>query len=122
MVYMKHPAMGGAAYFPDEDGVVEWHEARGWEKADEPDAAPFVPPPGDAAPVEDEWVKLIHKETGAVHDFPNNPEALEGAYDAGWQHPQPEKPAKAVKKTASVKASAEPATDDNKDEGVTTSG
>jgi len=116
-VYMEHPDTGGAASFPDELGVVEWYEGHGWKKADEPEPVPFVPG-GGAALADDEWVELTHSDTGAVHAFPNNPDALEGAYDAGWKLPEPSKPAKAAKKSASVA----PATDNDEDKGVTTSG
>jgi hypothetical protein len=116
-VYMEHPDTGGSASFPDEPGVVDWYEGRGWVKAEEPEPAPFVPPKGDAPPADDEWVELTHSDTGAVHPFPNNPDALEGAYDAGWKLPEPPKPVKA-KKSASVA----PATDTSEDKGVTTSG
>jgi hypothetical protein len=117
-IYVKHEETGGATYIPDEDGVLEWYEGRGWKQVDEPEVVPFIPPKGDAPPGDDEWVKLTHPATGGEHDFPNNPEALEGAYEMGWQLPKAEKPAKAAKKTASPV----PATDDNKGEGVTTSG
>lgn len=117
-IYLEHKDTGGTTMVADEPGVLEWHEAHGWKQVDEPEPVPFVPPKGDAAPVDDEWVELTHSDTGAVHPFPNNPDALEGAYDAGWKLPEPPKPAKAAKKTAS----AEPATDDNTSEGVTTSG
>jgi hypothetical protein len=119
-VYMEHPDTGGTASFPDEPGVVDWYEGHGWKKADEPEPVPFMPSPGDAPPA-DEWVELTHPATGAMHEFPNNPEALEGAYETGWEHPKPpeaEKPAKAAKKSASVA----PATDNDEDKGVTTSG
>jgi hypothetical protein len=117
-IYVKHAETGGATYIPDEDGVLEWYEGRGWKQTDEPESTPFVPPKGDAPPVDDEWVDLTHSDTGATHPFPNNPDALEGAYDAGWKLPEPPKPAKAAKKSASVA----PATDNNEKKDVTTSG
>ena len=118
-IYLEHKGTGGATRVSDEPGVLEWHEAHGWKQVDEPEPVPFVPPKGDAPPGDSEWVELEHPATGGRHEFPNNPEALEGAYEAGWQLPKPPEP---VKKIASVKASAEPATDDNKGEGVTSSG
>jgi len=108
-IYLKHQDHGGTTRVSDEPGVLEWHEAHGWKKTDEPAPTPFVPPKGDLPPADDEWVELTHPATGGVHQFPNNPEALEGAYEVGWELSKPKKPAKAVKKTAS----AEPATDDN---------
>jgi hypothetical protein len=126
-IYVKHAETGGATYIPDEDGVLEWYEGRGWKQTDEPESTPFVPPKGDVPPADDEWVELVHPDVGAIHQFPNNPEALEGAYEAGWQVykpptledlEKPEKPAKAAKKSAS----AEPATDNDESKGVTTSG
>jgi hypothetical protein len=115
-IYLENAETGGTTTVADEPGVLDFYESRGWKKAKEPEPVPFVPPKGDAPPADDEWVELTHSETGAVHPFPNNPEALEGAYDAGWKLPEAEKPAKAAKKTAS----AAPAT--NEDKGVTTSG
>jgi hypothetical protein len=116
-LYLEHKETGGITRVADEPGVLEWHEARGWAKADEPEPVPFVPPKGDAPPGDDEWVELVHSVTGHHHDFPNNPEALQGAYEAGWELPKPPKPAKA-KKSASVA----PATDNDESKGVTTSG
>jgi hypothetical protein len=56
-IYMTHPGIAGAGKFPDEPGVREAQEARGWVEAPlprtgewDPDA-PQVPEPA-AAPIE----------------------------------------------------------------------
>lgn len=74
-------------YFPDEEGVITHQEARGWTRADPPEEKPFVPLPDDIPP-EQTWVTLWHPVVQTTHDFPNNPAALEGAYEAGWQFPE----------------------------------
>ena len=104
-IYLEHKDHGGSTRVPDEPGVLDWHLAHGWVEADEPEAVPFVPPKGDLSPT-DEWVVLTHPVTGGVHEFPNDPAALQGAYELGWQLP---KPVKAAKKSASVA----PATDND---------
>lgn len=103
-VYLEHDELGPIRV-PDEPDVVEWHEARGYRVADEPTPVPFVPPKV-APPAVDGFVQLVHPDLpGVVHDWPNNPEALQGAREAGWDFPQPP-----AKKTAAKKA-AEPADD-----------
>ena len=90
MIYMENEAIGsGAIEFSDEPGVVEWYRARGWKLVDRPEPAPFIPKPG-MEPTDDGWVTLKHAETGATHDFPNNPDALAGAVDVGWEPITPE--------------------------------
>lgn len=44
-VYLQHGDTGGATRVPDEPGVVEWHEAHGWVRAQDPELAP----PAEAA-------------------------------------------------------------------------
>lgn len=102
-VFMRHADTAGTTRVPDNPGVVEWHEAHGWERADEPEDVPFAAPkPGGS---ESPWVELVHPAIDARHDFPNDPGAIAGAIEAGWRYPEP-----AVKKT-STKASSKPATD-----------
>lgn len=117
--YLEHPDTGGMTCVPDEPGVIAAHEARGWVRADPPESVPFVPagagvPPDEA---EAEWVELVHPDLpAAVNRVPNNPVALQGAYDAGWQRPDPpggqpeDQPA--TKPAKRKQASAEPADHD----------
>lgn len=117
-VYFEHKDTGGHMSAPDEPGVVEFYTARGWKQVDEPVAAPFVPAKGDAPPDDSGWVQLVHSETGAEHTFPSNPEALEGAIEAGWQFPKPPpgpEPEPAPSKPKQ-KASTPPATDEMKED------
>jgi hypothetical protein len=113
-VYLAHKETGGRMQAPDEPGVVEWYAARGWAKTDAPADAVFVPKVATANT--DEWVTLEHPGIGATHEFPNNPEALAGAMEAGWSYieadvpPEPE-PAPAPK-SSKAKADVPPATDD----------
>jgi hypothetical protein len=90
-VYLRHNETGGHTSVPDAPGVLENWQARGWVKADEPEAGPFVPPKGDL-PAAAEWVELVHPGLKARHEFPNNPEAIAGAVEAGWELPTPPKP------------------------------
>lgn len=84
-LYFTHPATEGTTEVPDEDGVQEWHEARGWVLGEKPEELIFVPAPGNAEDTTaSEWITLYHPETTAVHDFPNNPEAIAGAQESGW--------------------------------------
>jgi hypothetical protein len=112
-VYMEHDELGPIRV-PDEAGVVEWHEARGYRRADEPEPEPYVPPK-DAPPSTDGFVPLVHPDLpGVVHDWPDNPEALQGAHEAGWRYPaakpegesEGEPDEKPAKKTAAKKAAA----------------
>lgn len=101
MIYMENKDIeSGPTEFPDSPDVVTWYEARGWFVVDAPEPKPFIPTPGTA--VEGvEWVSLKHSETGATHDFPNNPDALAGAADVGWgpvDNPKDKAPAKPKKK------------------------
>jgi len=103
MIFMENKAISsGPVEFPDEPGVAEFYEARGWVKVDAPAPTPFVPPRGDAA-ADTQWVSLTHSVTGAVHDFPNHPDAIKGAADAGWllpEAPEEEPPPKPSKKAS----------------------
>ncbi len=100
------------ARFPNDPVVIGHHEARGWELTEPPADVPFVQRPNDASAGEP-WVFLVHEGIAGAARFPNDPAALQGAYDAGWAHPEPdpkdqpdEKPAKSTKR-----ASATPADD-----------
>lgn len=126
MAYMTHPD-AGAATFPDQPGVREFYEARGWQVADEPAEQPFVPPKVVEQRADEEgWVELYHPDTRAAHLFPSHPDAVAGAYEAGWQatppkaaepEPEPESEKPAAKKAASKpKASTEPAADNESKE------
>lgn len=88
---MVHPETGGEMRVPNSEGVQEAYEARGWKVVDpvDEDAAVFVPPKVVEANEEDGWVTLYHRETHAQHDFPSHPDAIKGAYDAGWQASPP---------------------------------
>jgi hypothetical protein len=88
-IYLTNEATGGATKVPNEPGVKEWHEARGWVVSEEPTEDIFVPAPGDNSPEHTEWVTLYHPAVDATHEFPNNPAAIEGAIEAGWEKPVP---------------------------------
>lgn len=115
-VYLEHDDLGPIRV-SDEPGVVERHESRGYRRADEPTPEPFVPAK-DVPPAVDGFVPLVHPLLpGVVHDWPDNPEALQGAHDAGWRFPEPaeETPGdrpdpdpdpKSAKKAAAKKAAA----------------
>lgn len=122
-LYMTPPGGGDPHKFPSGEGVQAFYEARGYEVTDEPEEQPFVPPK-TIEQAGDEWVILHHSEAGASHEFPNNPAAIQGAYEAGWQatppkaaepEPEPEKPA-AKKAASKPKASTEPAADNESKE------
>lgn len=114
-LYLEHEETGGASRIPDDDAVRVWHEARGWRVVDPPAEAPFVParPDGDAVAAEP-WVTLVHPDLpDARHDWPNNPDALAGAAEAGWVMPNKDgsvpKPATARRRAqAAVAAIEEP--------------
>lgn len=109
-VYMENKATAGSIYVPDEPGVVEWHDAHGWDVAEPPAETPFVPPVNGPVSADAEWVTLTHpKLDGAAHDFPNNPDAIGGALDSGWEFPKPPaaKPESKPKPKASASATTE---------------
>jgi hypothetical protein len=88
-ILFKHKETGGEFQAPDEEGVREFYEARGWEEVEPPEPMPFVPEKVNIDPstVPDEWITLYHPETTALHDFPNNLEAIAGAQESGWELP-----------------------------------
>ncbi len=106
---------------PNDPAVLGHFEARGFEQVEDPPEVPWVQRPSDLPePDEAPWVELVHPDLPAdqVRRVPNDPAALQGAFDAGWQLPEQEeqgeqskdqpaeKPAKRTKR-----ASAEPADD-----------
>lgn len=96
---LVHDETGGRQRIPDDDTALLVQQSKGWriEDPDEDAArAPYVPPrdvDGDGDP--DAWVALVHPDlpTGS-NVVPNRPEALQGAFEAGWRLPDP--PAGAV--------------------------
>jgi hypothetical protein len=95
---------------PDDPAVLAAHEGRGWRVVEVPEPGPFVPDkvnvnPGD---VEAAWVELVHPVTGARHQFPNNPDAVAGANEAGWVAPNRDG---SIPKTAMRKAAREQGVD-----------
>jgi hypothetical protein len=118
-IYFKNSETGGTTTVPDEPGVREWHEAHGWVITDAPVERPFVPSADGGQLVQlSEWVTLYHPAVDAIHDYPNNPDAIAGAMQAGWVYPpgpetepetepEPEAPKTTKKATTSVKASDE---------------
>jgi len=82
--FMENKELGAKAEFPDEDGVEEYWTARGWVRVDTPIEEPFVPRPENTPPGDTTFVTMWHPEARATHDFPNNPEAISGAQEAGW--------------------------------------
>jgi hypothetical protein len=119
MIFLENKAIGsGPVKFPDEPGVTEFYQARGWVKVDGPKPEPFVPAKSDGAPDDTGWVQLVHSQTGATHDFPSNAEAIEGAAEAGWDippSPEPETDQPPAPSKTKTKASMPPATDETKE-------
>jgi hypothetical protein len=99
---LQHEGTEGVAEFPDDPGVREFYEARGWSVVDEPAAPATATVDPDAEP----WVELVHPLTGARHEFPNHPDALAGAREAGWVEPKRDGdvPARARRKRAAKDA------------------
>lgn len=100
------------ARFPNDPAVIEHYEARGWELTEPPADVPSVQRPSDADAGEP-WVFLVHEGIAGTARFPNDPAALQGAYDAGWTRPEPDatdQPDKAPAKRTK-RASATPADD-----------
>jgi hypothetical protein len=72
-----------------------------------------VPAPAEAEPDGSAWVTLVHPDLpDARHDFPNNPDALAGAAEAGWIEPNKDgsvpAPATAKRRAAAATAAVEP--------------
>lgn len=123
-LYVTNRETGGSARLPDQPGVRERYEALGWIVGDPVDVEnqTWVPPKLIETNEEDGWVTLYHPKTGASHEFPVHPDAIQGAYDAGWQasvpkvsEPDPVPAAKAPDKTSTKKVpvvKADPAADE----------
>jgi hypothetical protein len=121
-IYLRHPD-AGETRVPNQPGVLESYQSRGWAEMPDPETENqvFVPPKVVEQNEEDGWVTLYHPKTQAVHRFPSHPDAVQGAYEAGWQATPPKTPdpdpapagdesAKATKKAPAK--SAEPASDE----------
>lgn len=114
-LYVKHAETGGTASIPDEDGVLNWYTAHGWDVADPPEDSPYVPPAdGGQSLVGEDFVTLKHSETGAEHEFPANDDAIAGAHDVGWRFPEELKVKPPTKPKS--KSDAEPVTDKSESE------
>jgi hypothetical protein len=91
-IYISHPD-AGSTRIPNQPGVLATYEARGWVEEPNPETGEtadiFVPPKVVEKNEEDGWVTLYHRETHAEHSFPSHPDAIKGAYDAGWQGSPP---------------------------------
>ena len=117
--YLEHPETGGITRVPDDEGVIATQEARGWVRAEPPKAEPFVPAGGGLEPdqVAAKWVDLVHPDLPtAVNRVPNDPAAIQGAFEAGWQYPETPKdedePESKPANRNAKKAAAAPADDD----------
>jgi hypothetical protein len=112
-VYLEHSETGGKTSVPDDPEVLRAQEARGWVRVDPPEPVPFVPAKVNEDPdaVAAQWVTLVHPDLDARHDFPNNPDALAGAAEAGWVEPNRDgsvpKPATAKRRAAAAVAAVE---------------
>lgn len=116
-LYLKHDETGGTAELPDEPGVLDWYAARGWSQTDRPETRPFVPPAdGGQAARGDEFVTLVHPDTGGAHRFPDNPDAIEGARETGWRYPDEIKPATPKSSPKQPTSDAESVTDTSESE------
>jgi hypothetical protein len=82
-IYMTNEWTNGAHWFPNEPGVQEHQEARGWVVAKPPEDKPFVPN-GLSVPVTTEFIEMYHPGVHARHQYPANTEAIAGAMEAGW--------------------------------------
>ena len=109
-IYLKHPE-AGETRVPDAPGVLDSYLVRGWEQMPDPGPeAAFVPPKAVAANEDDGWVELYHPIIKTTHLFPSHPDAVQGAYESGWQAttPQVSEPAPALSVDNSEKAPAKP--------------
>jgi hypothetical protein len=112
-LYLENEQTGGTTRIPDDPAVRVWHEARGWQVTDAPDeSAPSVPSAPQIHPEDEDapFVELVHPETEARHLFPNNPDALQGASEAGWVAPNKDGsiPKRAKRAAADPQTSAAP--------------
>jgi hypothetical protein len=123
MVYMTHDGIDGAHDFADDPSVIEHFEARGWKVTKRPEPKPFVP---DGTPIPETvaFVTMYHPGTKATHEFPANPDAIQGAQESGWRLmkdslPEPESPPAGEDKAPDKKATkpAKPTVKDGTDNG-----
>lgn len=87
-LYVENPDLGGdPVRIHNSPDVVEHFAARGWQPVDAPDeTTPTVAKAVDV-PEGGEWIELVHPDLDARHLFPNHPDALAGAAEAGWVEP-----------------------------------
>jgi hypothetical protein len=111
---LENEQTGGTTRIPDDPAVLAAHEGRGWRRVEVPEPGPFVPAKVnvDPADVEAGWVELVHPDLpDARHSFPNNPDALAGAAEAGWVPANKDgsvpKPATARRRAADALAAVE---------------
>ena len=90
--WMKNDALGSEVQFPEEDGVQEHWEARGWIRVPDPEPEPFVPVPVNSPAGDDSFIPMWHSGLKQHHDFPNNSDAIKGAEEAGWVRDLPTAP------------------------------
>jgi hypothetical protein len=90
-VTMVHDETDGTTRIPADAEVIRVHEAKGWRivEGDDEDAAISVPARVDVDPDEGAWVELVHPDLpAATNRVPNHPDALAGAFEAGWRFPE----------------------------------
>jgi hypothetical protein len=104
-LHMTNTETRGTSTFPDEPGVKEWYEAHGWKVTDPPKDGPTGNPP-DVDP-EVKWVTMYNPKTQVSHGFPNNPEAIAGAKESGWQVPKLNSPQEKPEMKATPKKAAQ---------------
>jgi hypothetical protein len=119
-LHLEHEETGGTSQIPNDDAVRTWHEARGWRVVDPPEQVPFIPTPTDQDGEQAAWATLVHPDLDASHDFPNNPDALAGAAQAGWVEPNKDGsvPAPATARRRAKKAVADVGADLRDDAGT----
>lgn len=84
-VYMTHPGIEGASQEVNDDpGAIARQEGAGWVITDRPVPGVFVPAKGDQPAADGAFVTLWHPKLKTTHQFPNNPEAIQGAGEVGW--------------------------------------
>lgn len=105
-VALRHAETGGTTRAPDSPDVIAAHEAKGWRVvSDEPEGGVFVPASTDA-PEGEPWVDMVHPDLPlAVQRVPNDPAAIAGQREAGWDLPKP--PAKPPAKDKQATPAAE---------------
>lgn len=87
--WMHNATIGADRQFPDEEGVREYWEARGWVVTDPPHNEVSVPTPVNNPPGDTTFIRMYHPGADAWHDFPNNADAISGALSVGWVYEKP---------------------------------